>query len=91
MNRLIQNLFRRDVHRPGILTIEPAAVATRQALTGCLEAHREIATSVYLELRIDHLEEDPLGRIVMIGAPADVLRTRSEESDEWRPPFTQLA
>ena len=56
MNRLIQDLL--DVSRMegGILTIEPAVVETRQAIADCLDAHKELAASASLELRLD-LEE----------------------------------
>jgi signal transduction histidine kinase len=57
MNRLIEDLL--DVTRMegGILTIEPAAVETRQAIAECIVAHKDLATSTSLELRLD-LEED---------------------------------
>jgi signal transduction histidine kinase len=57
MNRLIQDLL--DVARMegAILTIQPAAVETRQAITDCVDAHQELAACGSLEMRLD-LEED---------------------------------
>ena len=59
MNRLIQDLL--DVTRMegGILAMEPAAVETRQVIGDCVDAHRELATSASLELRVDLEAELP--------------------------------
>ena len=57
MNRLIQDLL--DVTRMegGTLTIVPAIVETRRAIADCVDAHKELAASASLELRVD-LEGD---------------------------------
>jgi PAS domain S-box-containing protein len=53
MNRLIQDLL--DVTRmeAGRLSVEPACLAARQVASEAVEAHRPVATSASLELRLD--------------------------------------